>query len=370
MRRFLAMLGALGLAACGASGGQQTGGVTMDITAAGGAAVQRSALGSTGGTLVTLTVDGPGSYDEAFTSTTLPWSFSDKPCPVGAYTYTLTARVGSAKFSASGSFEVSAGKMTDMSVVMQQDDETPMNVTAPFIQQITVTGLNDQGSGGWGEKISLKAKVLYPDNDAPDMDHFFASWSHACIGDESKDGFFSVPFEYNYYSDLFGGFFIPAVDVRTSFTSFCQGKEKITLQAVNTDRLLCPECELVSRVSFEIPYDDQGMYGLINVNYAPQVTCDLVDNAEPLPGSEVTVKALVSDKDGDAIDTIAWSDDCGGAFVSGADTLQPIWKAPEANCKACVLRLDVKDARGGENYGTITLKTAPADVTLGCVSSQ
>lgn len=330
MKRILAMIAALGLAACGSGAGKpQTGGVTMDITAGGGgaASVQRAALFGPGGTLVTLTIDGPGSYDEEFTSSALPWSFSDNPCPVGSYAYTLTAKVGSARFSAHGSFEILAGKMTDISVVLQQDNEVPMDVTAPFIQQIVVSGLNDQGSGGWGEPIWLKAKVLYPDNDAPDMDHFFASWSHACIGEESpgKEGRFAVPYEYNYYADLFGGFFLPAVDVRTSFTSFCQGRERITLQTVNADRLLCPECELVSRVSFEIPYDDQGMQGLIDVNYAPQVTCDLVDNAEPLPGSQVTVKALVSDKDGDAIDAIAWSDDCGGTFVSGGDTLQPIW---------------------------------------------
>lgn len=378
MKGILAVLAAVGLVACGGGKTERTGGVSMDIMAAGAA---QSLAGGAAlidpriSTSVTLKIDGPGDYDEVFTSENLPWRFSDNPCPVGHYTFEISAQVGSARFEETGSYDITAGEMTHLGVVlMQQTNATPMQVKAPFISKIAVSGLNDHGSGGWGVPIKLKATVDYPDNDRPDMDWFLATWSHTCIGEQSsgKEGRFTVPYELNFFIDQHqGGFFIPCVDVRTDFTSYCQGKERITLQAVNTNNPFCSHaaCELISRVSFDVDYDPQGVDGEVKVNFAPQVSCDRVDNAEPLPSTEVAVKAFASDAEGDAM-TFAWSDDCGGTFVSGAGTLAPTWKAPAQNCKVCVLRLDVTDARGGENYGTISVKTAPADVTQGCVVPQ
>jgi hypothetical protein len=350
----LAVVLAVALAGCGgAVKNEDTGGMKVNVSSA--------ALVADG--TVTLEVNGPKNYTE---TGALPFSYVGTPCPIGHYTFTANSiGSGGATFHAEGAFDVAAGTVTQLNVMMEQTNAVPMVVIAPFTQSISIDNLPATGHAGWKVPLNLTAIVTHPDNDHPDMDWFISMWRHSCAGEEvGGSGFFFLPLDIDFYID---GFSKPTAKVKTSFTSFCQGVETITFEAVNTNSLLCPAkgCRLVSTVSFTIPYLDQGFAADIDFNFAPVVSCDYVNNAEPLPGEEVTVTATAFDPENDAM-TYAWTATCGTIKEGTANQLNTVWIAPAGNCQACTLRLDVTDARGGVNYGTIGVKTAPADVTAGC----
>ena len=359
MKYALAVVIAASLTACGgASPAKESGGMKLVMAAS-------SALASAP-INATLSIQGPLGYHDSWTGA-LPHTYLETPCPVGHYTYSITTSTsGAAKFAgSSGAFDIAAGEVTLINVMLQQNNATPMAVVAPFTDHFVVVGLSAAGKAGWGVPLNLTAFVSHPDNDQPDLDFFHYTWTHSCSTGETKPGSFILG------QPLYVEGFWPQASIPAVFLSYCQGVETITLKTVNDNSLWCSGngCELVSTVSFTIPYDPQGVEMDIAFNYAPVISCDLVNNAEPAPGSEVNVVAKASDPDGAAADlTYQWSTSEGcGSFKEGTATqLSTIWIAPAANCQACVLRLDVTDAKGGSNYGTIGAKTAPADLLVGC----
>jgi hypothetical protein len=380
MKRLLAVLAAFGLVACGGTSKEEpTGAVTMNIVAAEqGAptsAIRTSALriedvGSfTQAQTVTnakLLVKGPHDYLATYEYTALPAQFSYNPCPVGAYTYVVTATIGSAQFKAEGGFAVKAGEVTHLNTVMMQqtNPSVKMDLKAPFIEKVEIAGLNSAGSGGWGETLGIVAKINWPDNDKPDMDNLRVAWGHECIGTASQAAtLFDDPLKKFYVDFGNGGFVLPYAESWAFLKSYCQGVERITLTATNYDSPSCsePGCEIVSSVSFTVPYDKQGYdVGVIDFNYSPNVLCDRIENAEPLPGGAVVLNALVTDMDSPASGwTYEWTSSCGGSFAD-ANALDTTFYAPGLYNTPCKLTLEAWDGEGGYNKGYVSLKTAPA----------
>lgn len=373
---------AIALVGCGAASQERQGSVQMDILADTGSqaalvgdSTLRQAVSE--GVLVILKLTYPDGSTEQHNGYGLPLSFKLSPVPVGHYTYTVETTIDTAKFWADGEFDVNKGMMTYVNtIMMQQTNATPaMDVTAPFIKEIKVYGLNDQGSGAWGEFLELKAKVEWPDNDIPDMDNFLALWSSECIGNSHGNSFFVLPIDIKWYLDIGRkGIVVPWADVVTLFKSYCQGTERITLSITNFNSPSCddPGCEITSTVSFTIPYHEQGFELPIDYNYAPNVFCDSVTNAEPLPGSAVTLNTTIVDRDSNAF-KVKWSSDCGGSFGKFGEkylptkSLENTFYAPLEYDKECKLTVEVWDNDGGYNRGFVTLKTAPAGLGFSLV---
>ncbi len=359
MKYAVAVTLALALAACGGES-RETGSIDLNISGPGGASgalTQALTMATSTGT-----ADAKAQIQSVWVSFESASYFGDyqqiQTTPGGAFpitgvkredllagTYTVCAYAAS-KTGASVNFAtdvlykscsdvvVSDRHTSSVNLVMQQVVAPgSVNVTAPFISAITITGTNPPVIG---KPVHLAATV----SASPSPTYL---WTVSCPGDFTFQPFTSK-------SSL-------ATDL---VLNFCEADAIVTFSVTDPS---VPETSgaITSTVQFVLHYVPQGIdVPSIDVNSWPNITSiGTSSNAQPLPGETVALVAVASDPEGDSF-TSTWSDSCGGSFANGS-TLTPIWTAPNTPYGECVLMLTLQEAgnenghNAGHNSATFTL---------------